>query len=243
MYSNKQKLAMAMAATVVLSAVPAMSFAAPQDVLNVLAELKKEDPAETKKEAETNVKNYATATAALAAAKAVQGADADAMTIVAAYEASLKVLKSTAEADWTTARTEFAAAVAAMKAANPMTDFSLSFEHPNDAKKVGPEYMHQQVLNQIKGIMEIEGTFHLKLTGNEVRVDLPGPDLPSKVTLNGKDLPVDDPATPKIEGDVWMDVKGGNPNQLVVFVDDVLKAGITSLTFELGGKNYTVKLK
>lgn len=234
MYSNKQKLAMAMAATVVLSAVPAMSFAAPQDVANVLKALKAEDTAETKKEAETNVKNYASATAALAAAKAVQGADADAMTIVAAYEASLKVLKTTAEADWTTARAEFATAVAAMKAANPTLNFSGSFEHPNDAQKVGPEYMHQQVLNQIKGIMEIEGVFTPQLSGNEVRVDLAGPTLPTKVTVNGTDLPA---------AEFWMDVDGGKPNQLVIYVDSLKKADLTSVTFELDGKTYTVKVK
>lgn len=245
MYSNKQKLAMAMAATVVLSGVPAMSFAAPQDVLKVLAELKKEDTAETKKEAETNVKSYASATAALAAAKAVQGADADAMTIVAAYEASLKVLKTTTEADWTAARTDFATAVTAMKAANPTLNFSESFEHPNDVKKVGPEYMHQQVLNQIKGITEIDGVFKPETSGNKVLVDLAGPALPTKVTVNGTDLPlVDDPSTPdENEAEVWMNGDEGKPNQLVIYVDNLTTATLTSVTFELDGKTYTVRLK
>lgn len=238
MYSNKQKLAMAMAAAMALSVVPAMSFAAPKDVENVLAELKKENTAETKTEAETGLKVFATATAALAEAKKVQGADGDAMTIVAAYEASLNVLKATTEVEWNTAKTAFTDAVTAMKAANPKIDFKGSFDLPQSAGE-GPQYMHNRVFDKIKGYITVDGTFAPEVFGNLVKVKYAEAKDPSKVTLNGTEL--------KAER-FW--VKAGELNINVNLTQDPADPKpdlnldeIKELFYELDGKVYRVSVK
>lgn len=211
-----------MAATMVAGMVPAMAFAAEKDVAAVLVELKKEDVTKT------NAKDYASAKAALAAAKAVQGTDDDAKTIVAAYEASINVLESADVAAWNANKTAYDAAVVAVKAANAKVDFSGSFESKNTKDN------HQKKFDELQGFIAIDGAYKAELSMNTVRVDLGAPTLPTKVTLNGTDLdPID------------FDMDGGNgaPNTLLIMLEKTVTfADIQTLTFELGGKIYKVNV-
>lgn len=220
MYSSKQKLAMAMAATMVAGMVPAMAFAAEKDVAAVLVELNKEDVTKT------NAKDYASAKAALAAAKAVQGTDADAMTIVAAYEASINVLESADAATWTANKTAYDAAVVAVKAANAKVDFSGSFESKNTKDN------HQKKFDELSGITSVDGKVEVTPYGTEVHVDLKAPvDLTkaSKVMVDGVEV--------ASGTGFWQHFE--NANVLVVDIDPKTTAVIT---FEYDGKAYRVNL-
>lgn len=109
---SKQRLATAMAATMVVSMVPAMAFAAPADVDNVVKLLNSSthpEPTQRGLEdvAETAKGNFASAEAALAAAKVKVNGDQRAELIVKAYEASLNMLKATTKAEFDKAEKDF----------------------------------------------------------------------------------------------------------------------------------------
>lgn len=93
-YSSKQKLAMAMAAGMVVSMAPAMAFAAPIDFVNVATELGKE------KDTAQDKVDIASAESVLAEAKKVVNGDVNAQKLVDAYEASLMVFKSKTVAEF-----------------------------------------------------------------------------------------------------------------------------------------------
>ncbi|MDO4720796.1 MAG: hypothetical protein Q4A78_09045 [Peptostreptococcaceae bacterium] len=90
-YSSKQKLAMAMAAGMVVSMAPAMAFAAEVDFVNTATELGKEPAADR---ADLTKINTVAAKDVLTKAKAVVNGDANAQALVDAYEASIEVYEA-----------------------------------------------------------------------------------------------------------------------------------------------------
>lgn len=90
-YSSKQKLAMAMAAGMVVSMAPAMAFAAEIDFVKTATELGNEPAADR---ADLTKINTVAAKDVLAKAKAVVNGDANAQALVDAYEASIEVYEA-----------------------------------------------------------------------------------------------------------------------------------------------------
>lgn len=115
-YSSKQKLAMAMAASMVVSMAPAMAFAADQDFVNVATALGKEEGKEK------DELNEASAKAVLAVAKGLVNGDENAQAMVDAYEASINVFLSKTVAEFDVNVKLFAEKAAKMKSIfqNPM---------------------------------------------------------------------------------------------------------------------------
>lgn len=103
-YSSKQKLAMAMAAGMVVSMAPAMAFAAEVDFVNTAKELGKEPAADR---ADLTKINTVEAKKVLVEAKKVVNGDANAQALVNAYEASIEVYEAFVAKD----KTAFKAAV------------------------------------------------------------------------------------------------------------------------------------
>lgn len=103
-YSSKQKLAMAMAAGMVVSMAPAMAFAAEVDFVNTAKELGKEPAADR---TDLTKINTVEAKKVLVEAKKVVNGDANAQALVNAYEASIEVYEAFVAKD----KTAFKAAV------------------------------------------------------------------------------------------------------------------------------------
>lgn len=122
MYSSKQKLATAMAATMVVSMAPAMAFAAPLD--DVVRELGKEDTAKAK------AGDVTSAEAVLAVAKTFVVNDVKAQLLVDAYQASIDVFKAASKEDFDAKRAAFNAAVAKLS----FLDVSGSFKSADTMK-------------------------------------------------------------------------------------------------------------
>lgn len=100
-YSSKQKLAMAMAATMVVAVVPQMAFAA-SDVEMVLQKLNSTTgrPAGMEDEAQVAAGNLKTAKDAFDAADALGVKDPKALQLIKTYKASYDVLNSKTEAEF-----------------------------------------------------------------------------------------------------------------------------------------------
>lgn len=103
---SKQRLATAMAATMVVSMVPAMAFAAPLD--DVVKALGEENVNDTKAGNFKSAKDAATKAAPLAT-------DMKSRAVLAAYNASIEVLEANTFATWDAAKVKFDAAVNALK--------------------------------------------------------------------------------------------------------------------------------
>lgn len=126
MKNSKQRLATAMAATMVVSMVPAMAFAAPVD--DVVKALNSEDTSKAK------AGDVSSAEAVLAVAKGFVAGDAKAQLLVDAYQASIDVFKATSVAEWTTKKAAFDTAVSKLTFLNVNRSFKSSQTADNHDK-------------------------------------------------------------------------------------------------------------
>lgn len=231
MYSSKQKLAMAMAATMAVSAVPAMSFAA-TDVDMVLDQLNstttpkqpgKEDVAATMKG------DLASAEAAYDAAQKVSyAADSEAEWIVKAYGASLGMLKAKNMDEFNMQEKLFNDALAQLK---------VKLSGPEAAQNLANSFMHAQTLANHKKVKdalagpavpgdakEIDGLLVKMALGNVVDVMLPSKDPVTDVMLNG--------AAAKFKQ---------TEDKLRVVLGNGVTTGV--ITFKMGAQVYKVNIK
>lgn len=170
MYSSKQKLATAMAATMVVSMAPAMAFAAPLD--DVVRELGKEDV--TKAQAG----DVTSAEAVLGVAKTFVAGDVKAQLLVEAYQASIDVFKATSQEDFAAKRAAFNAAVAKLS----FLDVNGSFKSAKTVEnhdKIGKKFEAPAVEQTI------EGKLNEQALGNTVEITLPSADAVTEVMKDG----------------------------------------------------------
>lgn len=211
---SKQRLATAMAATMVVSMVPAMAFAAPLD--DVVDALGKEDVSKAQAGDETN------AEAVLAVAKTFVKGDMKAQLLVDAYQASIDVFKATNVADWTTKKTAFDAAVAKLTFLN----VNGSFKAP---QTVASHAAVKAKLEVPGGMEAIDGTLVEDGLGNKVEVTLKAADAVSDVMKDGKALNA-------AEFDYAQDGM-----KLTVFLGNGVTTG--DIRFKQAGKDYKVVIK
>lgn len=228
MYSSKQKLAMAMAAAMAVSVVPAMSFAAPQDLTNVIDALGKEDV----KKAQAPALDPSSAEAVLMTAKGLVNGDAQAQLVIDAYQASIDIFKAVDVADWTAKKAAYDAAVTKLTFLDVTNSFKAKQTDDNHLAVKTKLENPVVVTADYEALLSWDGTVVLRLNlKNATVADV------TEVKLNGAVVPAGDWAA-ALDGD-------GNAVTDAISVNTTLKnlADVTEVKLTAKGTEITVPHK